>query len=258
MTDQTTLEVRNLRKDFGGLRAIENLNLDVRDGELVGLIGPNGAGKTALINMITGFYRATAGSILFLGKDITAADMHEIGRLGVARTFQNIRLFRRMTVLENVLVAHKPFATHPIRALFGSGFNSGRPAFNEAMRLLEMLQIADKADQLASSLSFGDARRLEIARAMAVRPRLLLLDEPAAGMNESETKQLVDDIRLIRNQVSSILLIEHDMDLIQQLSDRVVAMDYGRKIAEGIASDVLRHPDVVRAYLGEDVEQVVR
>ena len=257
MTTRKTLEVRNLRKQFGGLRAIEDLSLDVCEGELVGLIGPNGAGKTALINMVTGFYRATEGAILFLGTDITSAAMHEIGRLGIGRTFQNIRLFRRMTVLENVLVAHKPFATHPLRALFGNVSGRSRAALDEAMGLLDMLQMSDRANDLASSLSYGDARRLEIARAMAVHPKLLLLDEPAAGMNESETRQLVEDIRLIRNHVTSILLIEHDMDLIRKLSDRVIAMDYGRKIAEGSSSEVLRHPDVLKAYLGEDVEQVV-
>jgi branched-chain amino acid transport system ATP-binding protein len=187
-----------------------------------------------------------------MGREITTTDMHQIGRLGIGRTFQNIRLFRRMTVLENVLVAWKPFAAHPFRAL--RSFGASSEVRGEAMQWLDMLQLADKADRAASSLSYGDARRLEIARAMAGHPLLLLLDEPAAGMNESETQQLVDDIRLVRDRVPGILLIEHDMDLIRQLSDRIVAIDYGRKIAEGRSDEVLRHPDVLKAYLGEDAE----
>ena len=254
MTDRKILEVRDLHKSFGGVRALDGIDLHVSEGELVGLIGPNGAGKTALLNTITGFYRATSGSILFMGQEIATTAMHEVGRRGVGRTFQNIRLFRRMTVLENVLVAFKPFAAHPWRAMLG--FGTGRVALAEAMGWLDMLQLADKADRAASSLSYGDARRLEIARAMAGNPKLLLLDEPAAGMNEAETQQLVNDIGMVSKQVSSILLIEHDMDLIRQLSNRVVAMDFGRKIAEGRSDEVLRHPEVLKAYLGEDAQAV--
>ena len=250
MSKPEILEIRGLHKSFGGVRALDGLDIDVSEGELVGLIGPNGAGKTALLNTITGFYRATSGSIRLLGQEIAATAMHEIGRQGIGRTFQNIRLFRRMTVLENVLVAYKPFAAHPWRALMGLG--AGRAARNDALGWLDMLQLADKADRAASSLSYGDARRLEIARAMAGHPKLLLLDEPAAGMNEAETQQLADDIGVVARRVPAILLIEHDMDLIRQLSTRVVAMDFGRKIAEGRSAEVLRHPEVLKAYLGED------
>ena len=244
------LSVTGLSKHFGGVKALDGLDLSVRSGEILGIVGPNGAGKTALINTITGFYRATAGRISLKGTEITSLSMHRIGRLGVGRTFQNIRLFKRMTVLENVLVANKRHATQVLRSLFRSG--SDRAEQELAMHWLRLLQLSDKANQPAASLSYGDARRLEIARALAGRPRLLLLDEPAAGMNESETSQLVADIEHLRSEVDAILLVEHDMDLIRRLSDRLVAMDYGKKIAEGSPSEVLSHPDVLRAYLGTD------
>ena len=250
MQDSHVLTVSALCKHFGGVRALDGLELQVRRNEVLGVVGPNGAGKTALINTITGFYRATSGRVVLNGTDITALPMHHIGRLGVGRTFQNIRLFKRMSVLENVLVAHKTHATHLFRSVFRSGSN--RAELEQAMHWLELLQLADKSNQLAASLSYGDARRLEIARALAGHPRLLLLDEPAAGMNESETTQLIDDIRGLRHTVDAIVLVEHDMNLIRKLSDRLVAMDYGKKIAEGTPAEVLRHPEVLKAYLGED------
>lgn len=246
------LSIRGLKKHFGGVRALDGIDLEVFPGEILGVIGPNGAGKTALINTVTGFYRAGDGAILLGDIDITQLPMHRIGHLGVGRTFQNIRLFKRMTVLENVLVAFKAFAERPLHALFGL---ADRKASNEgAMRLLRLLQLEEKADKVAASLSYGDARRLEIARALAGEPIVLLLDEPAAGMNEAETQQLMRDIRTIRESVRAIVLIEHDMSLIRALSDRVVAMDYGRKIAEGSVEQVLTHPEVLRAYLGADDE----
>lgn len=250
MQNSDVLTVTGLCKYFGGVRALDGLDLRVGRGEILGIVGPNGAGKTALINTVTGFYRATAGRIALSGTEITSLPMHRIGRLGVGRTFQNIRLFKRLSVLENVLVAHKANSTHLFRSLFRSGSN--RAEQEQAMRWLELLQLADKSDHLASSLSYGDARRLEIARALAGQPQLLLLDEPAAGMNESETRQLVQDIEQLRKNVHAILLVEHDMDLIRTLSNRLVAMDYGKKIAEGSPGDVLSHPEVVRAYLGSD------
>jgi branched-chain amino acid transport system ATP-binding protein len=254
-TPQTpVLSVRGLKKHFGGVRALDGIDLEVRAGEILGVIGPNGAGKTALINTITGFYRAGEGRILLGDTDITELPMNRIGHLGVGRTFQNIRLFRRMTVLENVLVAFKAFAERPLHALFGLA--DRKASIAKAMHWLRLLQLEDKADLLASSLSYGDARRLEIARALAGEPAVLLLDEPAAGMNESETRQLTSDIRTIRESVQAIVLIEHDMGLIRALSDRIVAMDYGRKIAEGTADEVLNHPEVLRAYLGADDETV--
>lgn len=250
MQDSHVLSVSALSKHFGGVRALDGLDLEVRHNETLGIVGPNGAGKTALINTITGFYRATSGTVVLNGTDITSLPMHRIGRLGVGRTFQNIRLFRRMSVLENVLVALKEHATQPFRSMLRSG--SHRADQERAMHWLELLQLGGKANQAAASLSYGDARRLEIARALAGDPRLLLLDEPAAGMNESETQQLIDDIRSLKGKVSAIMLVEHDMHVIRKLSDRVVAMDYGKKIAEGQAAEVLSHPEVVKAYLGAD------
>lgn len=254
MTSKPILDIRELRKTFGGLRALDGIDIQIAEGEMVGLIGPNGAGKTALINTITGFYRATAGTIVFLGTDITHRSMTAIGQAGIGRTFQNIRLFRRMSVLENALAGYKPFLTHPLQSLFR--LSERKAATREAMKWLELLHLADKANAPASSLSYGDARRLEIARAMVGRPALLLLDEPAAGMNEAETRQLVRDIGIVKQSVKAVFLIEHDMDLMRELSDRTIAMDYGRKIAEGKPEEVLRHPEVLKAYLGEDVEEV--
>ena len=247
---QDVLTVTALCKHFGGVRALDGIDLQVRRGEILGIVGPNGAGKTALINTITGFYSATSGQIHLNGADITALPLYRIGRLGVGRTFQNIRLFKRMSVLENVLVAYKDHASHLLRSVFRSGSN--RAEQEQAMHWLESLQLADKANQLASSLSYGDARRLEIARALAGKPQLLLLDEPAAGMNASETRQLISDIQGLKQHVSAIMLVEHDMLLIRKLSDRLVAMDYGKKIAEGSAAEVLSHPEVLKAYLGTD------
>ena len=250
MTDKAILSVSALCKYFGGVRALDGLELEVRQGEILGIVGPNGAGKTALINTITGFYRATSGRVVLNGTDITELPMHAIGRLGVGRTFQNIRLFERMSVLENVLVAYKQHATHLFTSMFRSGSNRAEQA--QAMHWLELLQLSGKANQSAASLSYGDARRLEIARALAGKPQLLLLDEPAAGMNESETRQLIQDIQGLKDKVDAILLVEHDMNLIRQLSDRLVAMDAGKKIAEGPPVEVLRHPEVLKAYLGEE------
>jgi branched-chain amino acid transport system ATP-binding protein len=250
MQDNHVLSVTALCKQFGGVRALNGLDLHVGHGEILGIIGPNGAGKTALINTITGFYRATSGQVLLNGMEITSLPLHRIGRLGVSRTFQNIRLFGRMSVMENVLVAYKEHATHVFRSFFRSGADKSEQA--QAFQWLELLQLADKANQPASSLSYGDARRLEIARALAGNPRLLLLDEPAAGMNETETRQLVSDIQVLRHKVDAIMLVEHDLNLIRKLSDRLVAMDYGKKIADGAPAEVLRHPEVLKAYLGSD------
>ena len=250
MSRNVILDITHLQKSFGGIRALDGISLQVFENEILGLIGPNGAGKTALLNTITGFYRPTAGSIRFQGSEISTLPLYEIGRRGVGRTFQNIRLFKRMTVLENVMVADKRHAKSPLRSLWNrTGRANGRA---EAMALLDMMQLTDKADHLAASLSYGDSRRLEIARALAGKPALLLLDEPAAGMNDAETEQLVADIHRIRSRVGAMVLIEHDMSLIRSLSDRAVAMDYGRKIADGDVHEVLEHPEVRRAYLGDD------
>ncbi|CAM5372212.1 ABC transporter ATP-binding protein [Eoetvoesiella caeni] len=208
---------------------------------------------TALVNTITGFYRATHGSILLNGQEISQMPMHAISSLGISRSFQNIRLFKRMSVLENVLVAFKAYSQSPMRSLFHVG--TKKAYIEEAMSWLEQLQLSDRANTLASSLSYGDARRLEIARALASGPQLLLLDEPAAGMNQVETHRLTEDIQKIRSKVLAILLIEHDMSLMRTAADRIVAMDYGKKIVEGPADMVLSHPTVLKAYLGEEAEE---
>jgi len=244
------LVIQHLNKNFGGIHAIKDFNLDVNSGDLIGIIGPNGAGKTALLNTITGFYRANAGQVFFDEIEITNASIHDIALLGVGRTFQNIRLFKRMSVLENVMVARKQIFKRPVLQLFNRLDHEAD--LERATDCLSMLNLSDKANKSAASLSYGDARRLEIARALTGEPKMLLLDEPAAGMNETETNELIEDIQLIRSKVSSIVLIEHDMNLIRSLSDRVVAMDFGLKICEGSANEVLTHPEVMSAYLGED------
>jgi branched-chain amino acid transport system ATP-binding protein len=244
------LSAHGITKRFGGIRALDGIDFTVGEGDVLGIIGPNGAGKTALINTITGFYRADSGSIRFAGAEISRLPIHSISRRGIARTFQNIRIFKRLTVLENVLVAGKWAALQPLAALFR--LRKKKPALETARSLLSAFGLEAKADWRAASLSYGEARRLEIARALYGAPQVLLLDEPAAGMNEAETERLVNDIRKAQHRLRAVVLIEHDMSLIRALSTRLIAMDYGRKIAEGEPAAVLAHPQVRRAYLGEE------
>lgn len=244
------LEVRDLVKRFGGIAAVTNVSFDLDEGETLGLIGPNGAGKTALINLISGFYAGAQGSIRFAGLEILNRPIHEIARAGVARTFQNIRLFGRMSVLENVMVASKAEAIRPLRSFLRINHDA---EIASAMDYLRLVNLAEKADHRASSLAYGEARRLEIARALAGRPRLLVMDEPAAGMNERESEELVELIRICRTRVDAVLLIEHDIALVRSLSTRLVAMDNGSKIADGAPAAVLADPAVRKAYVG-DVE----
>lgn len=246
-------EIAGVGKTFGGLHALLDVSFTVEPGEILGIIGPNGAGKTALINTITGFYRADTGSIRFGGRDITRLSMHGIGRLGIARSFQNIRLFQRMSALENVMTASQAYARAPFRALFSIGRRKAE--IERALGFLDAVELADKADLQASALSYGDARRLEIARALATEPHLLLLDEPAAGMNERESAALVQDIARLRARIDAIVLIEHDMSVVRALADRLLALDAGRLIASGTPAAVLRHPRVIQAYLGEDEDE---
>ena len=242
------LAVRGLSKVFGGIRAIDNLDMELASGQCLGIIGPNGAGKTALLNVISGFYRADAGQLRFGDAELSRLTLHQIGRLGIARTYQNIRVFRRMTVLENVLVGVRSHALHPLRSFLDWRLRNAER--DNALALLDRFDLVERADVLAGTLAYGEARRLEIARALATRPRLLLLDEPAAGMNEDETARLVEDIRACRDLVAGMILIEHDMGLITALAQRVVAMDNGRKIAEGSPDEVLGDARVREAYLG--------
>lgn len=239
----------NLSKSFGGLQALSDVSLTIERGEILGVVGPNGAGKSVLINLVTKFYAPTAGRLQFAGVDVTSLSRLQMARSGVARTFQNIRLFKRMTVLENVLVADPMTSISPFRTLF-----LRKNRVDCALELLDLMRLTPLADQVAGNLPYGAARRLEIARALASEPKLLLLDEPAAGMNEEETAALVEDIGKARQRVEAILLVEHDMSLIRALSHRLVALIAGRKVAEGSVDAVLSDPQVIEAYLGPDEE----
>jgi ABC-type branched-subunit amino acid transport system ATPase component len=254
------LETSGLTKDFGGLRAVHDLALRVEEGEIVGLIGPNGSGKTTVFNVVTGLYRATAGQILFEAggdgrRELAGLPAHAITALGLARTFQNQRLFNQMTVLENVLVGmHCRTRAGIAGILLGipAVRAERRQAEDQAAELLAVFgdRLRPRAGRPAGTLSYANRRRLEIARALATQPRLLLLDEPAAGMNPTETRELMGDIERIRTRGISILLIEHDMGLVRGICDRVVALDHGVKIAEGRFEEVRDTPAVLEAYLG--------
>ena len=249
------LQVDGLSRHFGGVRAVDDVSFAVAEGEIVGLIGPNGAGKTTVINLLSGLLRPTAGGITFAGACLDRLPPHRIARAGVARTYQNIRLFRGLSALDNVIVGTHVTTSAPFaaRLVFAPSVRREEAAARAtARRLLERVGLGARAAARATSLPYGEQRRLEIARALASRPRLLLLDEPAAGMNAAEMETLVALIRSLAREGQTILLIEHNMQVVMGVCDRIVVLNFGRKIAEGPPAQVSRERDVIAAYLGSD------
>ncbi|SFU54296.1 ABC transporter ATP-binding protein [Butyrivibrio sp. INlla21] len=249
------LDVNNLSISFGGLRAVDDFNISIEKGELYGLIGPNGAGKTTVFNLLTGVYKPNEGIIRLDGEDITRKSTIEINHCGIARTFQNIRLFKQMPVIDNVkvgLAEHYKYSTLEGILHLGKYKKVEKEMDEEAMRLLKVFDLDKERDTLASNLPYGKQRKLEIARAMATNPKLLLLDEPAAGMNPNETGELMDTIALVRKEFGmTILLIEHDMKLVSGICEKLTVLNFGRVLCQGETKEVLADPEVIKAYLGE-------
>ena len=249
------LEIKNLGIAFGGLKAVDGLNLSIEKGSLYGLIGPNGAGKTTVFNMLTGVYKPTEGQILLDGEDITGKRPIEINKKGIARTFQNIRLFKNMSVIDNVKVGlHTSVDYTAVEGILRMPryVKSERKMKEKAYELLNVFELENEAHYMACNLPYGKQRKLEIARALATAPKLLLLDEPAAGMNPNETAELMSTIRLIRDRFDvTILLIEHDMRLVSGICEEIAVLNFGTELAKGKTADVLRDPRVITAYLGE-------
>lgn len=251
------LKVDNVSMVFGGLRAVSNLSMHIDEGELIGLIGPNGAGKTTAFNMITGVYTPTEGKVYFNGQQSSGKKSYQVTQMGMARTFQNIRLFSELSVIDNVKIAYNMHVTYNLAdAIVRDGQYLSEEEFitQKALDLLKIFHLEQEAHEVAKNLPYGKQRRLEIARALATEPKLLLLDEPAAGMNPQETKELMEMIRWIRKEFNlSILLIEHDMGLVMGVCERIYVLEYGMKIAEGTPDEIKQNARVIEAYLGEEV-----
>ena len=249
------LEVKNLGISFGGLRAVNAFDIEIEKGQLYGLIGPNGAGKTTIFNLLTGVYKPDEGIIKLDGENITGKKAIDINKVGIARTFQNIRLFKDMSVKDNVKVGlhnHHPYSTLEGILRLPRYFKVEKEMDERAMELLKVFDLDQEADLLASNLPYGKQRKLEIARALATDPKLLLLDEPAAGMNPNETKELMDTIRFVRDKFDmTILLIEHDMKLVSGICEKLTVLNFGEVLMQGDTSTVLNDPQVITAYLGE-------
>lgn len=251
------LKVDNVSMVFGGLRAVSNLSMHIDEGELIGLIGPNGAGKTTAFNMITGVYTPTEGKVYFNGQQSSGKKSYQVTQMGMARTFQNIRLFSELSVIDNVKIAYNMHVTYNLADAIvrdGKYLSEEEYITQKALELLKIFRLEKEAHEVAKNLPYGKQRRLEIARALATEPKLLLLDEPAAGMNPQETKELMEMIRWIRKEFNlSILLIEHDMGLVMGVCERIYVLEYGMKIAEGTPEEIKQNARVIEAYLGEEV-----